>query len=282
VRQLIDPAVGAGRRFVFVFVDVDVEFFAIPLVFPIRHFVAQAEKIRVAAQIQIADEHAAQVADVTDFVVAQAKGAEEGDGRHAGYDPFHFYGNRNRDDVGATVGKEDGAGDENSENSARSADGGRKRVLTPPKHGNGFNYDVENASADAGKKIVAKKAVAAPDQFHFAAKHPQREHIYNDVPNAVDIVQEKIRKWLPDSQQWNDSRRDQSEPFEEPVVAADAAEIMDKGFEDVHGDIGDDQQLHTRSDIKIKTDAVGAYAGAGSHGFFSLRSESGGSKDGRP
>ena len=46
---LVDPAVGARRGFAFVFVDVDVEFFAVPLVFPVGDFVAEAIEVGIAA-----------------------------------------------------------------------------------------------------------------------------------------------------------------------------------------------------------------------------------------
>ena len=41
--DLVDPAVGAGRWFVLMFVDVDVEFFAVALIFPVRNFIAEAK-----------------------------------------------------------------------------------------------------------------------------------------------------------------------------------------------------------------------------------------------
>jgi hypothetical protein len=39
--------------------------------------------------------------------------------------------------------------------------------------------------------------------------------------------------------------------------------------------------LHTRSDVKIETDAVRAYSGARSHAEASLRGKGGGVKEGR-
>src|SRR5258708_17251774 len=59
-----------------------------------------------------------------------------------------------------------------------------------------------------------------------------------------------------------------------------AAEIMDKQLQKIDGEIRNDQQLHTRSDIEIKADAVGANGGAGSHQKFSLRGKTRGVKKG--
>ena len=146
----VDPAVGAGWGLVFVLVDVHVEFFAVALEFPVGDFVAEPEEVGIAAEVEVADEHASEVADMADFVVAEAKGTEKSDGDHSGDDPFHFYGDGYGDDVGLTIRKENAAGDEDAEDGAGSANGGDVGIFVPPKHGKGFNDDVDNASADAG------------------------------------------------------------------------------------------------------------------------------------
>ena len=64
------------------FVDVDVKFFAIALVFPVGDFVAEAEEVGIAAKVEIADEHAAEMTKVTDFVVTEAESAEKGQRGH--------------------------------------------------------------------------------------------------------------------------------------------------------------------------------------------------------
>jgi len=37
--------------------------------------------------------------------------------------------------------------------------------------------DVDQARADARKKIIPEKTTAAPDEFDFAAEHPEHEHV---------------------------------------------------------------------------------------------------------
>jgi hypothetical protein len=56
---------------------------------------------------------------------------------------------------------------------------------------------------------------------------------------------------------------------------------MNESFQDVNGDVGNDEELHTRSDVEIETDAVSAYGGARSHAEASLRGKGGGVKAGR-
>src|SRR5882757_9652037 len=60
-----------------------------------------------------------------------------------------------------------------------------------------------------------------------------------------------------------------------------APKVMDKELQEIDGEIRNDQELHTRSDIEIKTDAVGANGGAGSHQKFSLRGKTRGVKEAR-
>jgi len=56
-------------------VDVDLEALAIAAVLPVSDGVADAIKERSSAEIEPADEHAAEVADVAYFVIAQSKGS---------------------------------------------------------------------------------------------------------------------------------------------------------------------------------------------------------------
>src|SRR5262249_25038985 len=153
IPRLVHPAVGAGRRFVLVLVDVDLELFAVALVFPVGDFVAEAIEGGVAAEGKIANEQSAQVADVRNPVIAQATGSEEGDGGHEGANPFHHDGDRNRKKIGAAIGKENRAGDQNAENRARGTDGGDVISRFAPQHRDGAHDYVENAGADSGEKV---------------------------------------------------------------------------------------------------------------------------------
>ncbi len=181
------------------FVDVDVKFFAIALVFPVGDFVAEAEEVGIAAEVEIADKHAAEMTEVADFVVTEAERAEKGQRGHDGDNRAKAQGNRNGKEKNAAIREQNRAGDHDSEDGAGSSDGGNVVGRFTPEGRNGANDDVENARANACQKVVAKKTVPPPDKFEFAAKHPQHEHIDEDVPDVVDAMQEQISERLPDT-----------------------------------------------------------------------------------
>jgi len=262
-----------------VLVHVDIEFLAIALVFPVGDFIADAKEIGIAPEIEVADEHAAKVAEMAHAAFTEAQRSKKSEGGHDGHNPFHLDGDRNGKEIGAAIGKQYCTGNEDAENRSGSADGRHVGIFVAPEHGNRFHDDVEETSANSGEEVVAKKAIAAPHEFHFATEHPQREHVQNDVPDAVDIVQEKIGERLPDAKQRNDSGGNQTEPFQKPIVAVDAAEIVDEGFQDIDRKIGDDQELHSRGNVEIEAEAIVADRSAGSHAEASLRAKRAGVKN---
>ena len=67
-RGSVDPVIGARGRLVLVFLHVDFEAFAIALVAPVCHFVADAEEEGAATEVDPADEHATEVAKVADII----------------------------------------------------------------------------------------------------------------------------------------------------------------------------------------------------------------------
>ncbi len=77
-----------------------------------------------------------------------------------------------------------------------------------------------------------------------------------------DVVQEEVSERLPDAAEWKDRSRNKAEPFYEPVVPIDSAIPVDEGLQNEHGEIGDEEEFHTRSDVKIQADAVARDAGA--------------------
>jgi hypothetical protein len=61
---LVDPVVGARGRFLLVLIDVDLEALAIAPVLPVSDRIADAIEERSATEIEPADEHSAEMADV--------------------------------------------------------------------------------------------------------------------------------------------------------------------------------------------------------------------------
>src|SRR5258708_13057439 len=80
--MLVNPVVGAGGWFLLMFVDVDLEALASAFVLPVGDGVADVVKERTSAKIEVANKHAAEMADMGDIVPAGANGGEEFDVAH--------------------------------------------------------------------------------------------------------------------------------------------------------------------------------------------------------
>jgi hypothetical protein len=184
---------------------------------------------------------------------------------------IHFIFRRRESECGAAVREENGAGDHDAEDGTRGTDRWSVGVVAAPEMGCGVDDDVENAGADPGEEIVAKEACAAPDELDFAAEHPEHEHVEEDVPDVSDVVEEQIGERLPDAQGGKNSGRDEAKPFEHRPVRCDSLVVINESFEEEDGEIGDEEELHTRSDVEIEADAVAFYTGTGSHSKASVK-----------
>jgi hypothetical protein len=125
--------------------------------------------------------------------------------------------------------------------------------------------DVEETGADASQEVITQKAIASPDQFHFASKHPESEHVEKDVPDVTDFMKKKVSEWLPDAEAGKHSGGNQAKFRDKPLVTQDAAIFVDEGFQNEDGEIRDEKQLHRWRHIEVKRDAVRANSGAGCH-----------------
>ena len=105
-------------------VDVDLEALAIAFVLPVSDGVADVVEERTAAEVEIANKHAAEMADVADVVSAGAEGGEKFDGPHNRHVGTHRNGDRKRIQPDAAVREEDSVGHENAKDSSRGPDGG--------------------------------------------------------------------------------------------------------------------------------------------------------------
>src|SRR5262249_33229564 len=90
-------------------------------------------------------------------------------------------------------------------------------------------------------------------------------------------MQEKICERLPDAQAWKNSRRHEAKMSDDPIVAGawrgTPAVAVHESFQNKNGEIGDQEELHTRSDVKIEAYPVAFYSCARSHTQFSLRGD---------
>src|SRR6202035_2714915 len=154
----IYPAVRARWRF-FLLIHVNLEALFVALHFPIRDGVAHAVEKRAAAQIDVPDQHAAEMADMTDVVTAEAESSQEFQRGHDDYKRAHTHldGDGKHDDL--AVRKKNRAGEQHPKNRARRANGRNVggRLTPEEKH---FYDNVDETGAHAGQKVILQKTIA--------------------------------------------------------------------------------------------------------------------------
>src|SRR6266571_3755518 len=129
---LVDPVVGARGRLVSMPAHIDLELTTRATPLPIGYAIACAIEPGTAAQIEIADEHAAEMGDVADVVAgARAERQEEFDGARADDIDLHGdgYGEGNEPDF--AVWEHNGRGQQDSINRAGSANSRCKGGANP-------------------------------------------------------------------------------------------------------------------------------------------------------
>ncbi len=220
--------VWARRRFALIFLDVDLEAFAVALVFPVSNFVAHAVEEGTAPKIDPSDKHDAEVTKVADSVSAGINGAEEFDGAHHSYEGTHGNHDRQRKEPDLTLRKENGIGDEDAEDGAGGSDGWYIRRRVSPKLKKLYE-DGDDSSANTADEEIIQEAFLAPDQFKFPAKHPQHEHVDEEMPKAA--VQKHVSKGLPNAQARNDAGGNKSKCVIKPGCRA-GTKFCNQGLEE--------------------------------------------------
>ena len=268
---LIDPAVGARGGLVLFGAHVDFEFFAVALDLPVGEAVAHAIEEGAAAQVEPADEHAAEVADVADLVGAETEGAEKGEGGQDDHRRAHADADGQGEENDLAVGEENGHGHQNSEDGSGGADSGDVGEALTPEDGSGLDQDVDEARANAGEEVILQETRLAPNQFELAAEHPEQEHVHADVPDGARVMEKEIGERLPDAQAGDDGGGDEAEPGEQALVGEGPPEVIQENLKEKDGEVGDEQELHAGRHVEIKADAVVADAGARAHKHSSVR-----------
>lgn len=214
--QLVYPVVGAGRRLVLGFLHIDLEAFAVPLILPVRHFVAHAIEERTAAEVEPTDQHATEMAEMADAVAGRAEGTEKFDGGHDGDEGSHGDHDGEREEPDLAIREEDGVGNENAKDCARGANCGRINDPVAPQQGHEFHQDRDDAGTDSTEKKVVGETLLAPDKFQFAPKHPEHKHVDEQVQDAS--MKEKIGDWLPQAKTGDDPVRNKSQMGINPEI----------------------------------------------------------------
>src|SRR5256885_976847 len=128
------------------------------------------------------------MADVADIVSTQSEGSQKFERGHHDHKGAHAHldGNGKHDDL--AIRKQDGAGQENTEDRTGRSDGRNIGTwLAPEKHV--FHDDVDKPCANPGEKVILKKSIAAPGELQFATKHKQHKHVGENVPDGGSIMQ---------------------------------------------------------------------------------------------
>src|SRR6266851_636954 len=271
--MLVNPVIGAGGGFFFVFVDVHLEAFAIAAVLPVCDGVADAVEERAAAEIDPSDEHAAEMADVADVVATESECGDEFHRSHGNHIGTHTHFHRNRKHHYLAIRKKNGASEQHAEDGAGGADGRYISGWPAPKKRYFHDY-VDDSRANAAQEVILQEATAAPRQLQLAPEHIQEEHIHEDVPNGGAVMQEQVGERLPDAQTRQNGRRHQSKVSNKPVVRGGPRKGPKQNLENIYRYVGNDQPLDRGRKVKIKAEPVVTDARARSHENLSLRRES--------
>src|SRR5258708_4749531 len=122
VEFLVDPVVGTGGRFFAVLVDVDLEALAIAAVLPVGDGVTHVVEERTAAEINIANKHSAEMADVADVIATESECEDEFHCSHGNHISAHAHFHWNRKHHYLAIRKKNGAGEQHTEDCAGGAD----------------------------------------------------------------------------------------------------------------------------------------------------------------
>ena len=149
--------------------------------------------------------------EVAHSVRAQSKCSEKCQHRHEDDHGTHAHGDRQGENIDSAIRKQNRTSDKNSKNSSGGANRrgvSAERNALAQKRWKHFDNDVDEPSSHARQKVIAQEAILSPNKFEFPAKHPEHEHVHEDVPDAIHVMEEQVSKGLPDVKQGDDTGRD--------------------------------------------------------------------------
>ncbi len=214
--SLVDPVVGAGGRFFLVLVDVDVEALAIAFELPVGDGVANVVQERTTAEIEVPNEHPAEMTKVTDPVTARSEGHKEFDRTHRRNIRAHWDIYRQWKEPDTAIREENGVGDENSEDRAGCPNRWDIGWRLAKKNRNRLHEEFDQACADSTKEKIVQKTTFPPYEFQFAPEHPKPEHIDEEMSDPT--VEKDVSERLPNSKPRNNSGRNQTKDLLDPVI----------------------------------------------------------------
>ena len=120
------------------------------------------------AQIEITEDHAAEMGEMGDAALAGAERVIESDGADDPDKMLHLDWKK-KVKINRAIGIDQTVGKQNPIDAGRRADAGNHLI--------GQEDRVEKTSADGGNKIVTEKKIGAPAPLQIGAEHPHREHV---------------------------------------------------------------------------------------------------------
>jgi hypothetical protein len=76
------------------------------------------------------------------------------------------------------------------------------------------------------------------------------------VPDRGNVVKKEVGERLPDAKERHNSSGDKSEPFDKSFVCGLSRKVIEECFKYENGEIRDQEELHTRGDVKVEGDPV--------------------------
>lgn len=214
-----------------------------PLMVPPPEPFPETYALSLAAQktleIGIAKNHAAEMSHMAYPPIASTEGAEERDGSDDHHEIFRFDGEEKTEQHDA-VGVEDTECEQQTIDGSGSSD--CARIQTAEEQ---ISENDADAGTDAAQEIVLEKRAAAPGALEVRSKHPQREHVEQNVPKAVRIVEEHVADQLPEG------KGSQHRSGNEPEGMKEGAEACAHGEEvqQEQSSIADQQPFHCRWEV---------------------------------
>ena len=177
--------------------DVHFEFLAQAPAFPVRKKIPVIVEIGPAAQVNVADQHSAQMANVAHAIARGTDRAEEFDGAHHDHKYPHGHGNRQRKHPDLPVWHHDSHREQDSVDRSRRSDRGNERRAVAMRIDNQFHNDVNKPRAHSAHEKINVELACAPTVLEVRAEHRQVQQVEKNVKDAA--VKKNISKRLPDA-----------------------------------------------------------------------------------
>lgn len=197
--------------------NVDFEFLAESAAFPIGKEVSIVVKVGAAAEVNVADQHAAEMADVADAVACGANRSEKLDGAHHDYKDSHRHCDRQREDPDLAVRHHDGHRQQNAVDRAGGSNRGYQSCTPSMRIDQKFHDNINDSRTHPANEKIGVEPTCAPAMFQVSAKHRQVQQVEENVKDVA--VKENVGERLPNSETAYDRPGAESKPADPKPLA---------------------------------------------------------------